>query len=617
MHRSLFLFLALTASMSQAGDFSFFIEDVRGLGSAGTGYYNPGGLTGDIFGRPELPFLTMPGPGPLTGLTPRVAAIFQYRIDPSTMTPDDLAPAEYPAITFQYSTMGSVNVDTAPIGGNFTLPLRYEFDFSGTPTGPQWVQGKPNNGQDVWVYNTTILNSSTSGFGIVALATTDTTGLGGLGSSAISVPITGGQGRTTYQPTNYQCMGGDGKNLLMNGSFEERNPPTTVSHLEAGVGDKSITGWTIEENSIDHVFTYWPASDGLFSIDMSGAMFGVISQTIPTVPGKLYEVRFDLAGNPYPGQSTDIRSVQFEVAGTTNRFDFDITGHSFTDMGWETNCFAFVATSTSETLRLRGLNWQPTGAAIDNVGVYAVPDSTSLLSTIDVRLDDFGPSGVMGYRFNGTETIYGSAGQFRFDTKNPIGSAAQGVSPNAVGFCIELTQDFSSDFHTYNVGDLTLAQDPVGISGPISPEQAALIEQLWALHYDADWPDAGPFSFADITRSMAFGALLYEIIYDFDGVSLASMDLDSGLFQLVDGFLLDKNDPTQELPVFDVASFFLGTLSLNYTGPRPQLLALTNAAQQDYLVAVVPEVGTFPLVSAVVVAFGGISLARRLRKEAK
>jgi probable HAF family extracellular repeat protein len=250
-------------------------------------------------------------------------------------------------------------------------------------------------------------------------------------------------------------------------------------------------------------------------------------------------------------------------------------------------------------------------------GFLLTPISDPLASTIDVRLDDFGPSGVMGYSFNGSETIYGSAGQFRFDTQNPVGNAAESVSPNAVGFCIELSQTFTSDFITYNVGDLTLAQDPVGISGPISPEQAALIEQLWALYYDADWLGNGAFSLDDITRSMAFSAMLYEIIYDFDGVSLASMDLGSGLFQIVDGFLLDKNDPTQELPVFDVASFFLGTLSLNYTGPRPQLLAMTNAAQQDYLVMVVPEVGTFPLVSAVVVAFGGISLARRFRKEAK
>jgi hypothetical protein len=112
---------------------------------------------------------------------------------------------------------------------------------------------------------------------------------------------------------------------------------------------------------------------------------------------------------------------------------------------------------------------------------------------------------------------------------------------------------------------------------------------------------------------MAFSAMLYEIIYDFDGVSLASLDLSSGLFELVDGFVLDKNDPTQELPVFDVASYFLGTLSLNYSGPRPQLLALTNAAHQDYLVAVVPEVGTFPLISTLITVCGGFSLARRFR----
>jgi hypothetical protein len=236
-----------------------------------------------------------------------------------------------------------------------------------------------------------------------------------------------------------------------------------------------------------------------------------------------------------------------------------------------------------------------------------------LMSTIDVRLDDFGPSGVMGYRFNGADTIYGSAGQFQIDTKKPVGSDAQGVSPHALGFCIELTQNFSSDFHHYVVGDVTSAQDPVGIAGPISPERAALIEQLWALHYDSDWKGSGPYSFADITRSMAFSALLYEIIYDFDGVTLASMDLRSGLFELVDGFLLDKNDPTQELPILDVASYFLTTLSLDYSGPKPHLLALTNSTHQDYLVAVVPEVDSRILTSCAFCVLLSVSFVRQLR----
>jgi hypothetical protein len=194
-----------------------------------------------------------------------------------------------------------------------------------------------------------------------------------------------------------------------------------------------------------------------------------------------------------------------------------------------------------------------------------------------------------------------------------VGSDAQGVSPHALGFCIELTQNFSSDFHHYVVGDVTSAQDPVGIAGPISPERAALIEQLWALHYDSDWKGSGPYSFADITRSMAFSALLYEIIYDFDGVTLASMDLRSGLFELVDGFLLDKNDPTQELPILDVASYFLTTLSLDYSGPKPHLLALTNSTHQDYLVAVVPEVDSRILTSCAFCVLLSVSFVRQLR----
>ncbi len=596
MHRSLLFVLTLTASMSQAGDFSFFIEDVGGFGSPGIGYYNPSGLTGDIFGRPELPFLSMPGSGPLTGLTPRVAALFQYRIDPATMTPDDLAPAQNPSTAFRYSTTGSVNVNTSPVGGTISLPLQYGFDFKGAPTGPQWVQGKPNNGQDVWVYNNTILNSSTSGFGVVALATTDTTGFGSFASTAFSVPITGGQGRTQYSPVITAASpvqwkiedGGNGNYYDL--IFEKGKPRTWSESLNeaASLSHEGLPGYlatitSAEENQF--LYDTFLASMTGYPRFWIGATDEAEEGHWKWITGESFEFHDWIAGEP-----NNSRGIE--------NYAFIWRGDSPQPWGW---------------------NDSPDVAGHDGkeFGFFVEYSHFTVTPSIDVSLDDFGPSGVMGYRFNGGETTYGSAGQFRLDTQNPVGNAAESVSPHAVGFCIELTQNFSSDFHTYNVGDLTLAQDPVGISGPISPEQAALIEQLWALHYDADWPGSGPFSFADITRSMAFSALLYEIIYDFDGVSLASLDLSSGLFELVDGFVLDKNDPTQELPVFDVASFFLSTLSLNYNGPRPQLLALTNAAHQDYLVAVVPEVGTFSLMSALVTLCVGFSLARRFRKEAK
>jgi probable HAF family extracellular repeat protein len=354
----------------------------------------------------------------------------------------------------------------------------------------------------------------------------------------------------------------------------------------------------LAENSVGRTAVLWDSSFGIVDLgDLPGGVEDAVAHDINEV-GQI--VGFGANASGYRATFWNGNSGPVDL---NNQLLNPLPGYVLTDARGINSHGQIVGFGTLNDAITRGFLLTP------------IPDP--IASTIDVRLDDFGPSGVLGYRFNGGETTYGSAGQFQFDTQNPVGNAAESVSPHAVGFCIELTQTFTSDFITYNVGDVTTAQDPVGVSGTISPEQAALIEQLWALHYDADWPGSGPFSLDDITRSMAFSALLYEIIYDFDGVSLASLDLGSGLFELVDGFVLDKNDPTQELPVFDVASFFLSTLSLNYSGPRPLLLALTNATQQDYLVAVVPEVGTFSLMSALVTLCVGFSLARRFRTEAK
>jgi hypothetical protein len=216
--------------------------------------------------------------------------------------------------------------------------------------------------------------------------------------------------------------------------------------------------------------------------------------------------------------------------------------------------------------------------------------TVDFVPTVHVALKDFQASGVLGYQHLGSETTFGSSGVFRLQTEDPAGTLASLVGSTAFAFCIELSQSYTSTFEDYFVGDLTTANSPLGPNGPITQAQQDLVAQLWARHFDPTWKAAGPYSPEDVTRSMAFHASILEILADFDGSSLGSIDLDAGDFKLINGYLLDVNDPSQELQVRMVANGFLSSLTASYSGRLPRLLALTNERYQDYLVEAVPEI---------------------------
>ena len=85
---------------------------------------------------------------------------------------------------------------------------------------------------------------------------------------------------------------------FQNGSFEEGTvDPGSFITLSA-FDNTSITGWTVSSGSIDLIGSHWVASDGDRSIDLNGNEPGAISQTFDTEPGAVYNVLFDMAGNP-------------------------------------------------------------------------------------------------------------------------------------------------------------------------------------------------------------------------------------------------------------------------------------------------------------------------------
>ncbi len=163
---------------------------------------------------------------------------------------------------------------------------------------------------------------------------------------------------------------------LTNGSFELGTNPGSYATLNPG--STNITGWTIT-GQIDYIGTYWQASDGSRSIDLSGGSAGSIEQVIGTNPGTTYFVSFDMAGNP--DDSPAIKQLLVEAVGIDSQsFSFDTTGLTKSNMGWQSKQWSFIATSTTTTLKFTSLVSGAYGPALDNISVIPAPGAIILCS---------------------------------------------------------------------------------------------------------------------------------------------------------------------------------------------------------------------------------------------
>jgi choice-of-anchor C domain-containing protein len=153
--------------------------------------------------------------------------------------------------------------------------------------------------------------------------------------------------------------------IITNGSFETGPSPGGFTTLVAG--DTQITGWTVTSGSIDYIGSYWNASNGVRSIDLSGNEPGAISQSFATIAGREYVVTFDLAANP-DNAITKLLNVtagenftQYSYSGTPRPLE------------WIPQVFNFTALGSQTTLTFAGANTGAWGAALDNVNVSLVP----------------------------------------------------------------------------------------------------------------------------------------------------------------------------------------------------------------------------------------------------
>jgi len=180
-----------------------------------------------------------------------------------------------------------------------------------------------------------------------------------------------------------------------NGSFETAPfHQDGFTELFTPPNNTTIPGWTVAAGSVDWISTYWNASAGASSIDLSGRSAGTLTQTFVTSPGATYTVQFDLAGNPDGGQGT--RNLGVSTDGVTfTPYSFTVGAtNTRTDMGWLTQLYSFTATQASTTLTFRSNENTVFGPALDNVSVTAaVPEPATLAVFGGIAL-----AGALGYR---------------------------------------------------------------------------------------------------------------------------------------------------------------------------------------------------------------------------
>jgi choice-of-anchor C domain-containing protein len=189
---------------------------------------------------------------------------------------------------------------------------------------------------------------------------------------------------------------------INNGSFETS---TTIanpgSYVALTAGSTAIDGWTVGgAGGVDYIGTYWTASNGGRSLDLSGTGIGSISTTIAGLSiGQEYTISYDLAGNPAGAPTTkhlqvSVDSVGGTIGGALAVFNTGAIPSTTSNMGWITQTVIFTATAASATLTFLSQDNTSFGPALDNVTIAATPIPGALL----LFGSALGGMGFLGYR---------------------------------------------------------------------------------------------------------------------------------------------------------------------------------------------------------------------------
>ncbi len=122
-------------------------------------------------------------------------------------------------------------------------------------------------------------------------------------------------------------------------------------------------GWTVTQGSVEILHSsFIPSYSGGRAIDMDGSAPGAIAQTLSTVVGNTYTVRFMMSANAGGNAS---RSLELSVGGVTSNYTINTSaGHSVSNPDWVEQSYTFTATGTSTVLQFRSLSASGSSGAI-------------------------------------------------------------------------------------------------------------------------------------------------------------------------------------------------------------------------------------------------------------
>lgn len=229
---------------------------------------------------------------------------------------------------------------------------------------------------------------------------------------------------------------------------------------------------------------------------------------------------------------------------------------------------------------------------IKNLAVAALAALAAPAFAIGVNMTDFVHLPPKGVTTTGTQNYSGQAGEFigTIVSDASASSAVAGTSAFSTGdsftaYCAELTQQFSFGV-TY---DYALFAG----SAYFTAQKEADLSRLFT----------GTASFVvDSTTSAAMQAAIWEIIYE----TGSAYNLNAGAFSATPG---DPSD-TASFAAFASINGILGSLasySASYT-----IGVLSNGTTQDFVIATIPEPGTWALLVA---GLGITGLIARRRKQ--
>ncbi|MFN9420950.1 MAG: DUF642 domain-containing protein, partial [Pirellula sp.] len=208
-----------------------------------------------------------------------------------------------------------------------------------------------------------------------------------------------------------------GANLVNDGRFLNG---TITGPFQTYSSGQSIGGWTVASGSADLLGTYLGASpSGGRSVDLFGTSHGTISQSLTTVIGNTYQVRYVLSAN----NSTTV-SMQVSAAGVTQSESVTVSGaHSLANPEWQERFFTFTATSTSTNLQFQSLTGSSTGVFLADV---SVTDLTAANGT-DTLIGNSGNDTLIGS--GAVDRLEGDDANLVYNGSFELAAGGTGVAP--------------------------------------------------------------------------------------------------------------------------------------------------------------------------------------------